>query len=179
MAIVKRKRRNRFRFDLRDFPALNNNNHHVTSDARDGQNCIDYAAGDDIHFWWPISKDDFPGRFPPPYFWPIDAPCEATLEAFVVAFMTVGFHTCDDGEDGCLEDGTEKIAIFANRNEPTHAAVQSPRRNGKWRSKMGINEDIEHDLQVLVGPLYGQVALFMKRSFAERRDAAKKPPLSH
>jgi hypothetical protein len=178
VAIAKRKRRKRLEFDAQDFPNLTNANHRVTSDPVEEQNCIAFAIGDKIRWWWPIP--DFPGPLPSPYFWPLTCPLEATIEAFVFALGTVGFESCPPTEDGRLEDHVEKIAIFSTwvsdkagvRKEPTHAAIQSPLRNGKWRSKMGADEDIEHDtLAALAGKLYGEVDLFMKRPFAARKAA--------
>jgi hypothetical protein len=84
---------------------------------------------------------------------------------------------CKEGEDGRLEKGIEKVAIFSKDfkngkpREPTHAAIQSPRRNGKWRSKMGKDEDIEHELLILEGRLYGTVQFFMWRTLSEKKSA--------
>src|SRR5690348_4968433 len=79
-----RKRRSRLPSEKEGFPALNAGNHHCTSDQNDDQNCIAYAASDKIHFWWPVTK--YPGRLPPPYFWPKACDLEPTVEAFVCAF---------------------------------------------------------------------------------------------
>ena len=44
----------------------------------------------------------------------------------------------------------------------THAARQRP--GGKWTSKLGKAEDIEHDTpDVVAGGLYGEVVLIMRR----------------
>ncbi|MCI0637958.1 MAG: hypothetical protein L0Y72_23715 [Gemmataceae bacterium] len=40
---------------------------------------------------------------------------------------------------------------------PTHAARQLP--TGRWSSKLGPSEDIEHDLHALEGEIYGTIAL--------------------
>jgi hypothetical protein len=61
-----------------------------------------------------------------------------------------------------LEAGFEKIALFANNQGiPLHAARQLP--SGRWTSKLGELEDIEHTLRDLEGEEYGSVALVMKR----------------
>ena len=53
-----------------------------------------------------------------------------------------------DGQD--LETDFDKIAVFANdQGIPTHAARQLP--SGRWSSKLGELEDIEHDLRDLEG----------------------------
>jgi len=82
-----------------------------------------------------------------------------TIEAFIAAFNTRGFVVCLDGS---LENGFEKIAIFADHNsEPTHAARQLP--DGVWTSKFGDFEDVRHvDLACIEGPLYGQVSVYMR-----------------
>jgi hypothetical protein len=64
-------------------------------------------------------------------------------------------------EDGRLESGFEKIALFALEGLPKHAARQL--QSGRWTSKLGRLEDIEHTLDDLTGALYGSVALVMKR----------------
>ena len=59
------------------------------------------------------------------------------------------------------ERGFEKVAIFADdQGFPSHAA-QLP--NGRWTSKLGKLEDIEHEILALVGVEYGSVAVVMRR----------------
>jgi hypothetical protein len=65
---------------------------------------------------------------------------------------------CDDER---LEAGYEKVALFALLGKPKHAARQLP--GGRWTSKLGEWEDIEHALHDLTGMVYGSVALVMKR----------------
>ncbi len=91
-------------------------------------------------------------------YWPPGIPDEPTVPAFTQAFATKGFVPCDDGTP---EHGYEKIALYALRGEVTHAAIQ--RENGKWQSKLGEDEDIEHPLDGLEGPFYGSVVAFFKR----------------
>ena len=68
-----------------------------------------------------------------------------------------------------LEQGIEKIAIYADGKVYEHAARQLA--NGKWTSKMGKGEVIEHDTpEDLVGPAYGQVVKFMQRKRPEKTD---------
>jgi hypothetical protein len=81
-----------------------------------------------------------------------------TCEAFRDAFATLGYVVCDHEQ---LEPGYEKIALFALAGQPKHAARQLP--GGRWVSKLGPLEDIEHALHDLTGMLYGSVALVMKR----------------
>jgi hypothetical protein len=50
---------------------------------------------------------------------------------------------------------------MATDGEPTHAAQQLS--NGKWTSKLGRWQDIEHELDGLVGEMYGTVKQILKR----------------
>lgn len=66
----------------------------------------------------------------------------------VELFLAAGYELCGDGS---LEDRYEKIAIYAKDGEPTHAARQLG--DGRWTSKLGKYEDIEHDS---LDALYGE-----------------------
>jgi hypothetical protein len=82
-----------------------------------------------------------------------------TLAAFMAVFSLLGYELC---ETAAPEPGYEKIALFADSSgTPTHAARQLP--DGRWTSKLGNLEDIEHDLDDLSGKLYGRVAQLMRR----------------
>jgi hypothetical protein len=117
-------------------------------------NCIAWAANEANVRWDP---DPFLQ-----YYWPPSVPRELTLDALIAAYKTVGFEVCADDS---LEEGKEKIAIYALDGEPKHAARLL--ENGNWTSKMGDFEDIEHpDSTAVCGPLYGFVALFMSRPVA-------------
>ena len=64
-----------------------------------------------------------------------------------------------------MEPGFEKIALFAtDQAVPLHAARQLA--SGRWTSKLGEREDIEHALRDLEGEIYGTVVLIMKRPVA-------------
>lgn len=97
-------------------------------------NCIAWAADDTTRWWWPGPEEIS--------YWPPNVSRIETLEAFVEAFATLGYKPCDND---LLEPEFEKIAIFVDsKGEPTHAARQLP--NGKWTSKLGRLEDVEHEL---------------------------------
>jgi hypothetical protein len=87
-----------------------------------------------------------------------------SAEPYIKYFKEHGFEICDNSD---LEDGFEKIAIYKKNNDFKHVARQLP--NGKWTSKMGDFEDIEHTtLEAVEGYLYkfytfGKVSFFMKR----------------
>ena len=132
------------------FPLLRRDNFRKTSEPTADYNCIAWAAGDTRAAWWPDT--DNVG------YWPAGAPRDVTLPAFVAAYATLGYVLCDHNG---LEKGFEKIAIYAKNGIPTHAARQL--KNGRWTSKLGKSDDIEHELGALEGPAYGTVALYLKR----------------
>lgn len=81
------------------------------------------------------------------------------MDAFEALFGRLGFIA---GVDENLELGYEKAALFATPDgRPTHAARQLS--SGKWTSKLGRAEDIEHDLHAVAGDLYGQVVRIYQR----------------
>jgi len=62
-----------------------------------------------------------------------------------------------------MEEGFEKIALYTFGGEPTHAAKQLP--DGRWKSKLGDWEDIEHNTVKAVedDSMYGEAVQYMKR----------------
>jgi hypothetical protein len=134
------------------FPRLRGGNYRVTSPPDTHYNCIAWAAGDTRRWWWP-ERDIENGH------WPAAAIFAVSRDAFVQAFATLGFAVCA-GEG--YENGYERIALYAGQDGlPTHAARQL--QGGRWTSKLGNGEDIEHDLRDLEGDMYGRVVQFMKR----------------
>ena len=135
------------------FPGLGTSTLRVTSSASRDYNCIAWAAGDMARWWWPDADPDNDAIY-----WPAGVVAEETLDAFAAAFVTLGYAPCS-GEE--LELGFERIALFAIAGVPTHAARQLS--SGRWTSKLGLREDIEHELHALSGVEYGAVTLIMKR----------------
>jgi hypothetical protein len=129
------------------FPNLATTEFQITSPPDRQYNCIAWAAGDTSQNWWP-------GRS----YWPPGIPAEETVDAFILAFQTLGYTPCADGG---LEEEYEKVALYALAGAPKHAARQLP--NGKWSSKLGAAVDVEHVLEGVCGDLYGTVVQFMKR----------------
>ena len=134
------------------FPRLTQDNHSVTSQPSKRYNCIAWAAGQNAKWWWPGPDVEFE-------YWPENATRAETLDAFQEAFASVGYTICQGAD---FEPGFDKVALFADdKNRPKHAARQLP--NGRWTSKLGILEDIEHALHDLEGSEYGKVVVLMKR----------------
>ncbi len=119
-------------------------------------NCVGWAAGDDKQWWWPW---DLGGYYWPPGL-PKELPGTETLQNVINAFKTVRYSECTSGE---IEEGFEKVALFANyRNKPTHAARSLS--DGSWTSKLGEGEDIRHQtLLALEGRRYGKAVVFLRR----------------
>lgn len=132
------------------FPFFTKDNHQVTSPRTPLYNCIAWAAGDDNHWWWPA----------PGCYWPDGAPQQETIDSFIMAFGSLGYAVCDDYH---LEQGHEKVVLYALNGKPTHMARQMA--DGKWASKLGKSFDIEHqNPDVVAGNLYGALILVMKRA---------------
>jgi hypothetical protein len=135
----------------RDFPGLTGRNHRITSPASPEYNCVAWSAGD-IEHWWQ-----------PEIYWPVATPPDDYgLGVLEQAFVSLGYEPCvDDG----LEEGFEKVALYGGAFLYTHVARQLP--NGRWTSKLGRGEDIEHDTpDDVAGGLYGEIQEFMKRRIA-------------
>jgi len=120
-----------------------------------GYNCIAYAAGHTDRSWWPHLNTL--------YYWPNHLPRQApgteTKENFIQAFEWKGYRICRDGKH---HKGIEKVAIFLLNNSPTHAARQLD--SGRWTSKCGRSEDIEHEtLAAVEGSVYGKATVFLHR----------------
>jgi hypothetical protein len=117
-------------------------------------NCIAWAVGRTDQPWWPAAGDNA--------FWPDGVPNEETVEAFVLAFATLGFVICETGDS---EVGYEKIALYALDGKPTHAARQLP--DGKWTSKLGKESVVTHNTpRGVEGPLYGVVCCYLRRQIS-------------
>ena len=140
---------------LQYFPLLTSDNHSVESPVSEDYNCIAWACELDDRQLWPDSPDQE---------WPEGLPQEDELESIIALFMSRGYGICEHPE---FEEGFEKIAIYADGQEPRHTARQL--LSGRWTSKMGFNGvDIEHDdLGSIEGSRYGQVSIFLRRASEE------------
>lgn len=131
------------------FPKLSNTGYEISSDASTKYNCIAWAA-ETTERWWEPS---------PRRYWPPGTPRDLSTQAFIDAFESIGYQICKD--EG-LQSDFQKVAIYTNQSgTPTHMARQL--ENGRWTSKLGTLEDIEHDLEDLTGSDYGQVKVIMRR----------------
>jgi hypothetical protein len=140
------------------FPGLSATSFTIQSPADPRYNCIAWAAGDTTRWWWPA--DPRTGAH-----WPVGVSREVSLAAFREVFARLGYEPC---ASDALEEGFEKVGLFARRDKPTHAARQLA--NGSWTSKLGHEEDIEHPLTALAGDtVYGEMVQILRRP-VKRRD---------
>ena len=79
------------------FENLGPDHYTVTSPRERSYNCIAFAAGEMHRWWWPA----------PFSYWPEGVPREETLQSFILAFESLNFVPCDDGEaeSGILKSG--------------------------------------------------------------------------
>lgn len=131
------------------FPHLATSKYRVTSKRSGGYNCVA----------WAINRSDKwldPSEF---FEWPDGLPRDETVQAYEAFFRNEGFSSCPLPD---CEVGFEKVAIYVDGSGlPQHVARQ--RLNGRWTSKLGKWEDIEHELWGLEASSYGAARIFMKR----------------
>lgn len=138
-----------------ELPNLTDLNCEIKSPVTRRYNCIAWAARENFRNWWPDPLGIG--------YWPTAVQREVTTEAFLRAYGTLGFTLCFDGT---LEAGIEKVALYgkgpAGAEVPTHAALQLD--DGKWTSKLGPFEDINHTTASAVnGPVYGTTICYLAR----------------
>lgn len=138
----------------RFFPDLKGHTYRITSPRTNRYNCVAWANGVATKWWQPM----------PGYYWPASVPTDGTADSYIKLFALCDFAPCGDG---FLEAGVEKIAVFSDGYAFRHVARQLA--DGKWTSKLGSLEDIEHESpDVLCGDEYGNVVAFMKRDRGSR-----------
>jgi|ERR1700677_1055722 hypothetical protein len=95
------------------------------------------------------------------YYWFPGVPRKWDEETLKILFGKHNFVPC--GFDSGLEAGYEKVVFYSDDNGvPTHFARQLS--NGKWTSKIGAYNDIEHDtLECLISETYGKPGIVLKR----------------
>ena len=133
------------------WPYLSSEGYSVESIASLDYNCIAYAADIQDQWWWPDANGDCE--------WPAGVKREETLESFIQAYATLGYKKC---WFPWRQRRFERVALYALNGVPTHAAKQLP--DGRWKSKLGRWEDIEHNTTKAVEEfLYGKAVVYLKR----------------
>lgn len=122
----------------------------ITSATNSGYNCIAFAAGSTAEWW-----SHFPG-----YKWP--APRSPLIGSLISVFQSLGFEE-RPSTDLSLDPDFEKVALYAKGGLWKHASRQLP--DGKWTSKLGPDEDIEHDTpECFCGDFYGTIHCVMRKA---------------
>jgi hypothetical protein len=138
--------------DKTSFPRLTPDNHRLSSPPTPDYNCIAWSANDTERWWQPG------------LYWPTTTSTgEFGIAVLFQAFQSLGSEECEDGR---LEVGFEKVALYGDSLYYTHAARQLP--GGKWASKLGKAEDLEHDSpHDLEDGIYGYVVGFLRRPIGQ------------
>ena len=135
------------------FPNIEKDGYEITSEETADYNCFAWVMGDKSQWWSPVENKG--------YYWLSNLPKNLDVENFCELYKKAGnYFSCDNDR---LESGIEKIAIYADsEGNVTHVAKQL--NSGKWTSKLGDWEDIEHNsLPSLEGNFYGKVVRILKR----------------
>lgn len=135
---------------IKEFPKTFEEPFIHTSPIDPNYNCIAWAANDNTKWYEPD-----PYGF---YFWPQEVNREYTTEAYINLYEYFGFIRCDNGE---LEEGYIKVAVFEKNGVPTHACRQL--LDGNWTSKLGKNIDVQHSLNNIQEGTYGNIIQFLKK----------------
>jgi hypothetical protein len=138
----------------------------ITSPATPLYNCIAWAYCKNDKWMWP--KSNGVANLDGLQYWPEGIENSEDVSAFISAFMKKGYSICKSYEH---EDGFQKIALYVQEGTTncTHAALESvgtKKTCGKWKSKLGKENDIQHSTPYgLEGQDYGKVYCIMKRKF--------------
>lgn len=147
------------------FPKLKADGGTKTSEVDQNYNCLSWSARRARKYRFepkPIEKWDR---------WPKDLPKDYSLESFILLFERRGYKRCING-DTKYEFFYKKVAIYAafgiygdQQWEFTHVADQL--HSGAWTSKLGPDEDIQHNtphsLEGDDGDEYGTIHQILKR----------------
>ena len=135
-------------------PRLAGTNYCEQSDVTDAYNCIAYAFGDTDNWWWPrIGRHILAPGFP----------LGDSVDTLIGIFENRGYSRCHSRE---YEAGYEKVVIYCRDGRIKHAARQL--RSGRWVSKLGEEQDIEHERAEYVEcAAYGTIAQFLRRRRAD------------
>ena len=121
------------------------------------QNDITASHTRDTSEWWDHYEED--------NYWPANATRSDCIES-LKEMAALGFEQCKDGR---VENGYYKVALYEERGEWQHAAIQTTA--GRWRSKMGRGPVIEHlSPESLSGGMYGNPTIYMRRTLSAPDD---------
>jgi hypothetical protein len=149
MAANSLKTLSQYYFD-KDYPYLKGN-YTKTSDETILYNCVAYVLGEYDKIYSSYEEEGI---------WIDGLEKTHTPKNYADFFKKIkGFEICKNAD---FDDKYEKIAIYGLEDEFLHVAIQL--QNGKWSSKIGEYEDIEHNsLKAVGGGRYGYPIIFMQR----------------
>lgn len=141
------------------FPRLRESGYSITSPESSEYNCVAWAIDNDTENYW----DPTPHSG---YYWPRRVTRNGSLRSYIALFRREGFEPCGTAEN---DPDYEKVAIFADSTRMfKHAARQLS--SGRWTSKLGDLEDIEHDTpSALEGEEYGRVVQVLRRPLPRKK----------
>lgn len=129
------------------FPLITQTGYSITSGPTEEYNCVAWAANSKTAWWSHLEG----------YYWPVTRTPD--IQSLVAVFASLGYEVCDNIS---VEDAYDKVALYAVDGQWTHAARQLP--DGRWTSKLGLDEDIEHTTpEALCSSHYGVVHCIMRR----------------
>lgn len=137
---------------VRDFPNLSDANATKKSPFDPSYNCAAWAVGRAKNCWWDYNKGH------PNAYWPPGVPRTGDITSYIASYEYHGYERCDNGQ---IENGWKKIAIYASLGEFRHAAKVISET--EWHSKIGNGIDIVHSPDALTGPCYGWPTTFMRK----------------
>lgn len=133
----------------------------ITSSCTPNYNCIAWAYYYDDRWMWPGGQemkicDGF-------HYWPNGVEDSEDVSAFIKAFEKTGYVVCNSPD---FEEGFRKIALYVIKNTTTYTHAARQLSNGKWTSKLGLLNDIQHGTPYTIeGLQYGEVYCIMKREY--------------
>lgn len=129
-------------------------------------NCVAYSLNREDIWYESIDNDDIRNGLcvllQRSIIWPEALSKGILINNYLELYKLNGFEKVND-LDISVEVGYVKIAIYGNTEQVfTHVCRQM--EDGKWVSKLGSFQDVEHDdLEVLEGSHYGKVMVVMKK----------------
>jgi hypothetical protein len=136
------------------FPLLVGTSYSEESCATDTYNCIAFAFGDVNNWWW--SRNSYG------CYWPPGVPLTDSVDVLIAIFEVHGYSKCNNPDH---EHGYEKVVIYSREGRFKHAARQL--KSGRWASKLGEEQDIEHErVEHVENAAYGTAEKVLRR----RRD---------
>ena len=150
----------------RNFPTLvEHRDYEITSECTPEYNCLSWALGIDWGFYDPLIRHAG-------YTWFPGVEREWTSGAIRKIFAKLGYT--QESENTDIEAGFQKVAFYLEEDgTPNHFARQLS--NGKWTSKLGSLNDIEHISAECLEPAYGSIQIVLKRKIDTASEIINSP----